>query len=83
MDVVLQTDGQPRHELCTWSDAVAVKVRSLWFDGWQLATTALKVPSDTHYLIVLLTGETKMDWLNHQIIEYWYMYSGKLSTEKI
>lgn len=59
MDVVLETDGQPRHELCTRGDAVAVKVRGLGFDGRELAPTALEILTDTHNLIVFLTGETK------------------------
>ena len=61
MDVVLETDGQPRHELCTRSDAVAVEVRGLWFDGRELAPMALKVLTDTHDLIVFLTGKHKND----------------------
>ena len=61
MDVVLETDGQPRHELCTRSDAVAVEVRGLRLDGRELAPTALEVLTDTHDLIVFLTGEQKND----------------------
>ena len=59
MDVVLEADGQPRHKLCTRSDAVAVEVRGLGFDGRELAATTLEVLTDTHDLIVLLTGEQK------------------------
>jgi hypothetical protein len=74
VDVVLETDGQSRHELCTRGDAVAVKVRGLWFDGRELAPTALKVLTDTHDLIVFLTGEQKMDHRSQQLsIMYSYL----------
>ena len=68
VDVVLETDSQPRHELCTWSDAVAVKVRGLRLDGRELAATTLKVLTDTHDLIVFLTGEQKKMMIQDQNI---------------
>jgi hypothetical protein len=74
VDVVLETHGQPRHELCTRGDAVAVRVRGLRLDGRELAPTALEILTDTHDLIVFLTGETKMDPRSQQLnIMYSYL----------
>ena len=57
MDVVLQTHGQPRHELRAGSDTVAVKMGAGRLHGRKLTATRLQLLTDSPDILDLFTAK--------------------------
>ena len=56
VNVVLQTHGEPLHELCAGGDTVAVKMGARWLHRGKLTPTRLQLCTDLLDFINLLTA---------------------------
>ena len=61
VNVVLQTHGEPLHELCAGGDTVAVKMGARWLHRGKLTPTRLQLRADSLDIINLLTAFRRID----------------------